>query len=74
MNHYFQRKGNSRKMRSSCHERGIKKKTPSPYQESNFKSSDSALYRDSTENMWPFLSHSGDKTEKTSFSNSSPSS
>ena len=55
MNHYFQRKGNSRKMRSSCHERGIKKKTPSPYQESNFKSSDSALYRDSTENIWPIF-------------------
>ena len=52
MNHYFQRKGNSRKMRSSSHERGIKKKTPSPYQESNFKSSDSALYR---ENIWPFF-------------------
>lgn len=52
MNHYFQTKGNSRKMRSSCHERGIKKKTPSPYQESNFKSSDSALYR---ENIWPFF-------------------
>lgn len=30
-------------MLSSCHKRGIKKKTPSPYQESHFKSFDSAL-------------------------------
>lgn len=71
MNHYFQRKGNSRKMRSSCHERGIKKKHRVPIKN---RTLNLPIQRSIERTYGHFLSHSGDKTEKTSFSNSSPSS